>query len=177
MIYPIVPYGDPVLRKVAKPIKLGSIDLIKLSEDMFETMYAAPGIGLAATQVNVHQRILVADVSDDQSAPVVLINPEITESEGDAWSDEGCLSVPDIYEKVARAQRVRVRGLGITGEPMDMEAEGLLAVCIQHEMDHLEGILFVDYLKGLKKRMIQSKLIDVSKGKVSTDYRMIYPLK
>ena len=140
----ILEYPDPRLRTVAAPVTEVTDDTRELIKDMFETMYAAPGIGLAATQVNVHQRILVADVSEDQSAPVVLINPEITESEGDAWSDEGCLSVPDIYEKVARAQQIRVRGLGITGEPMDMEAEGLLAVCIQHEMDHLNGVLFVD---------------------------------
>jgi len=154
----ILEYPDPRLRTVAAPVTEVTDDTRELIKDMFETMYAAPGIGLAATQVNVHQRILVADVSEDQSAPVVLINPEITESEGDVWSDEGCLSVPDIYEKVARAQQIRVRGLGITGEPMDMEAEGLLAVCIQHEMDHLEGKLFVDYLSELKRQRIRKKI-------------------
>ena len=164
----ILEYPDPRLRTVAAPVTEVTDDTRELIKDMFETMYAAPGIGLAATQVNVHQRILVADVSEDQSAPVVLINPEITESEGDAWSDEGCLSVPDVYEKVARAQQIRVRGLGITGEPMDMEAEGLLAVCIQHEMDHLEGILFIDHLSRLKKQMALKKL---NKPKQKTWYR------
>ncbi len=154
----ILEYPDPRLRTVASAVTEVTDETRELIDDMFETMYAAPGIGLAATQVNVHQRILVADVSDDQSAPVVLINPEITESEGDAWSDEGCLSVPDIYEKVARAQKIRVRALGADGESVDMEAEGLLAVCIQHEMDHLEGKLFVDYLSELKRQRIRKKI-------------------
>jgi peptide deformylase len=154
----ILEYPDPRLRTVASPVTQVTDETRELIKDMFETMYAAPGIGLAATQVNVHQRILVADVSDDQSAPLVLINPEITESEGDAWSDEGCLSVPEIYEKVARAQKIRVRALGANGEPLDMEAEGLLAVCIQHEMDHLKGRVFVEYLSRLKRTRILTRI-------------------
>ncbi len=154
----ILEYPDPRLRTVAAKVDEVTDKTRALIDDMFETMYAAPGIGLAATQVNVHQRVLVTDVSDDNSQPLVLINPEILESEGDAWSDEGCLSVPEIYEKVARAESIKVKALDRNGKPVQLEAEGLLAVCIQHEMDHLEGKLFVDYLSELKRQRIRKKI-------------------
>jgi peptide deformylase len=130
-----------------------------LIDDMFETMYAAPGIGLAATQVDVHKRLLVADVTVEKSEPYVLINPEILEKDGVMVSDEGCLSVPGYYEEVERAEHIRVRFLDRFGEPQEMEATGLLAVCIQHEMDHLEGKLFVDYLSEAKRQRIRKKLL------------------
>ena len=154
----ILEYPDPRLRTVAAHVDEVTDRTRALIDDMLETMYAAPGIGLAATQVNVHQRVLVADVSDDGSQPLALINPEIIESEGDAWSDEGCLSVPDIYEKVARAEYIKLKALDRNGKSVQMEAEGLLAVCIQHEMDHLEGKLFVDYLSELKRQRIRKKI-------------------
>ena len=154
----ILEYPDPRLRTVAAKVDDVTDNIRALIDDMFETMYAAPGIGLAATQVNVHQRVLVTDVSDNRSQPLALINPEILESEGDAWSDEGCLSVPEIYEKVARAEFIRVKALDRNGKPVEIQAEGLLAVCIQHEMDHLEGKLFVDYLSELKRQRIRKKI-------------------
>ncbi len=126
--------------------------------DLFETMYAAPGIGLAATQVDVHKRLLVTDVSPDQSQPHVFINPEITEKDGVTLSDEGCLSVPGYYEEVKRAEHIRVRYLDRDGEQQEMEADGLLAICIQHEIDHLDGKLFVDYLSEAKRQRIRKKL-------------------
>ena len=125
---------------------------------MLETMYDAPGIGLAATQVNVHRRVVVIDVSEDQSALMALINPEILERSGEQVCEEGCLSVPGVYEKVARAERVRVRALNAKGEPFELDAEGLLAVCIQHEIDHLDGKVFVEYLSALKLSRIKGKL-------------------
>jgi peptide deformylase len=125
---------------------------------MAETMYEAPGIGLAATQVDVHQRVVVIDVSEDKSALQVFINPEIIEREGEQVCEEGCLSVPGIYEKVARAERVRVRALDVEGKPFELAAEGLLAVCIQHEIDHLDGKVFVEYLSNLKLNRIRTKL-------------------
>ena len=154
----IIEYPDPRLRTVAKPV--GAVDerIRGLVDDMFETMYAAPGIGLAATQVDVHERLLVIDISEDRSAPLCFINPELVEQEGSAMGDEGCLSVPEIYEPVERAERITVRALDKHGEPFELEAEGLLAVCIQHEMDHLEGKLFVDYLSQLKRQRLKKKL-------------------
>lgn len=154
----ILEYPDPRLRTVASPVSQVTDETRQLIADMFETMYAAPGIGLAATQVDVHQRILVADVSEEQNQPVVLINPEIVAADGDAWSDEGCLSVPGFYDKVARARVITVRALDRQGQPIQMEAEGLLAVCIQHEMDHLDGKLFVDYLSELKRQRLRKKI-------------------
>ena len=133
-------------------------DLRTLISDMFETMYEAPGIGLAATQVDVHKRLLVTDVSPDRSEPYVLINPEIVEKDGVTVTDEGCLSVPGYYESVERAEHIRVRFLDRNGDETEMEAEGLLAVCIQHEMDHLDGKLFVDYLSEAKRQRIRKKL-------------------
>jgi peptide deformylase len=125
---------------------------------MLETMYAAPGIGLAATQVNVHQRIIVIDISEEKNQPLVLINPEITEKDGEQEFDEGCLSVPGIYETVQRAEHIKLRALDREGQEFEMEADGLLAVCIQHELDHLQGKLFVDYLSQLKRQRIRKKL-------------------
>ena len=133
-------------------------DLRTLISDMFETMYEAPGIGLAATQVDVHKRLLVTDVSPDKTEPYVLINPEILEKDGVTATDEGCLSVPGYYEEVERAEHIRVRFLDRDGNEQEMEAKGLLAVCIQHEMDHLEGKLFVDYLSETKRQRIRKKL-------------------
>ena len=161
MIYPIVPYGDPVLRKVAKPINLGSIDLIKLSEDMFETMYDAPGIGLAAIQIGVPRRMLVIDISreDEDRKPVVFINPEILDPSADyTLYNEGCLSVPDQYADVERPSSIRARWQDLDGKVHEEDLDGLLATCLQHEMDHLEGILFIDHLSRLKRQMVLKKL-------------------
>jgi len=154
----ILEFPDPRLRKKAEPVEAVDDEVRRLIGDMFETMYDAPGIGLAATQVDVHKRLLVTDVSPDKTDPHVLINPEIIEKDGVTVTDEGCLSVPGYYEEVERAEHIRVRFLDRNGEPQEMEAEGLLAVCIQHEMDHLEGKLFVDYLSETKRQRIRKKL-------------------
>ena len=154
----ILEFPDPRLRTKAVPVDTVDDELRRLIGDMFETMYDAPGIGLAATQVDVHQRLLVADVSPDKSDPHVLINPEIIEKDGVTVTDEGCLSVPGYYEEVERAEHIRVRFLDRDGEAREMEAEGLLAVCIQHEMDPLDGKLFVDYLSETKRQRIRKKL-------------------
>ena len=154
----ILEFPDPRLRTKATPVDVVDDALRALIEDMFETMYAAPGIGLAATQVDIHQRLLVADVSVDRKEPHVLINPEILEKDGVTVTDEGCLSVPGYYEEVERAEHIRVRFLDREGETVEMEATGLLAVCIQHEMDHLDGKLFVDYLSEAKRQRIRKKL-------------------
>lgn len=154
----ILHFPDERLRTVAKPVEQVDERLRKVIDDMFETMYEAPGIGLAATQVDFHQRLIVIDVSEENNQPLVFINPEILEKEGVEEMDEGCLSVPGIYEKVQRADRVRVRALDRNGEPFELQADGLLAVCIQHEIDHLDGKLFVDYLSSLKRQRIKKKL-------------------
>ena len=154
----ILHFPDERLRTVAKPVEKVTDKHRTLVSNMLETMYDAPGIGLAATQVNVHERILVVDISEEKNDPIVLINPEILEKDGDQEFDEGCLSVPGIYETVHRAEKVRVKALNEQGESFEMEAHGLLAVCIQHEMDHLLGKLFVDYLSQLKKQRIRKKL-------------------
>ncbi len=154
----ILKFPDPRLRTRAEPVTEFDDELRQLVADMFETMYEAPGIGLAATQVDVHKRLLVMDVSEDKSRPMVLINPEILDAEGEEEMDEGCLSVPGYYETVRRAEKVRVRALNEHGESFEIEADGLEAVCIQHEMDHLEGKLFVDYLSSLKRDRIRKKL-------------------
>ena len=154
----ILEFPDPRLRTKATPVSAVDDTLRALIRDMFETMYAAPGIGLAATQVNVHKRLLVVDVSADKSEPLALINPEILEKDGVIVSDEGCLSVPGYYEEVERAEHIRVRFLDREGVAQEMEAEGLLAVCIQHETDHLDGRLFVDYLSEAKRQRIRKKL-------------------
>ncbi len=154
----ILEFPDPRLRKKAVPVEVVDDALRTLISNLFETMYDAPGIGLAATQVDVHKRLLVADVSSDKSEPHVLINPEIIEKDGVTVTDEGCLSVPGYYESVTRAEHIRVRFLDRKGETREMEADGLLAVCIQHEIDHLDGKLFVDYLSEAKRQRIRKKL-------------------
>jgi peptide deformylase len=154
----ILEFPDPRLRTKASPVDAVDDTLRAFIDDMFETMYAAPGIGLAATQVDFHQRLLVADVSPDRDEPHVLINPEIIEKDGVTVTDEGCLSVPGYYEEVERAEHIRVRFLDRNGVSTEMEANGLLAVCIQHEMDHLDGKLFVDYLSEAKRQRIRKKL-------------------
>jgi len=154
----ILRYPDPRLREKARPVARVDGHVRRLAEDMLETMYAAPGIGLAATQVGVPKRVVVIDVSEDRSQPLVLINPEIVAREGEEEMEEGCLSVPGIYERVRRAARVRVRALDREGRPFEREADGLLAVCIQHEIDHLDGKLFVDYLSELKRSRIRKRL-------------------
>jgi peptide deformylase len=157
-LLPILRYPDPRLHKVAAPVERVDDKIRKLINDMAETMYAAPGVGLAATQVDVHKRIIVIDTSDARDTLRVFINPEIVEASGEADCEEGCLSVPGIYEKVRRAQRIRVRALDAAGEPFTLEAEDLLAVCIQHEMDHLVGRVFVSYLSRLKQSRILARL-------------------
>ena len=154
----ILHFPDERLRTMAKPVEQVDDSLLKVIDDMFETMYEAPGIGLAATQVDFHQRLIVIDVSEENNQPLVFINPEILEKEGVEEMDEGCLSVPGIYEKVERADKVKVRALDRNGEPFELQADGLLAVCIQHEIDHLDGKLFVDYLSSLKRQRIKKKL-------------------
>jgi peptide deformylase len=160
---PILEYPDPRLRIRAEPVTKVDAEIRTLIDDLLETMYAAPGIGLAATQVDRHKRVLVIDVSDERNTPCCLVNPEILEADGVATADEGCLSVPDFYEPVERAERVRVRALDREGQTIEFEAQGLLAVCIQHEMDHLQGKLFVDYISELKRQRIKKKLLKRSK--------------
>lgn len=154
----ILHFPDERLRTIAKPVEVVDDRIRRLIDDMFETMYAAPGIGLAATQVNVHERLLVIDVSEHKDQPLVFINPEITLRDGEQEMDEGCLSVPGYYETVRRAERIHVRALDRDGRPFEADAEGLLAVCIQHEIDHLDGKLFVDYLSQLKRHRIKKKI-------------------
>jgi peptide deformylase len=157
-LLPILRYPDPRLYKKAAPVDVVDAGIRKLAADMAETMYAAPGVGLAATQVDVHKRVVVIDVSEDKNALQVFINPEILSREGECEAEEGCLSVPGIYDLVTRAAKVRVRALGLDGEPFELEAEDLLAVCVQHEVDHLEGKVFVEYLSRLKQARIKAKL-------------------
>jgi peptide deformylase len=154
----ILEFPDPRLRTRAQTVEAVDDALRGLIDDMFETMYAAPGIGLAATQVDVHRRLLVADVSADKSEPYALINPVIVEKDGVTVTEEGCLSVPGYYDEVERAEHIRVRFLDRDGKETEMDARGLLAVCIQHEMDHLEGKLFVDYLSEAKRQRIRKRL-------------------
>jgi len=154
----ILHFPDPRLRRKAVPVDTVDNSIRSLVDDMFETMYAAPGIGLAAVQVNVPKRVIVIDISEERNQPLVLINPSLLSCEGDEEMQEGCLSVPEINEPVQRAARIRVAALDRNGEPFELEADGLLAVCIQHEMDHLEGKLFIDYLSPLKRNRIRKKL-------------------
>ena len=149
---------NPVLKQVSQPVEQVDDDLRALMDDMLETMYEAPGIGLAATQVNVHRQILVLDVSEEKNQPRVIVNPKIVEREGSQTYQEGCLSVPGIFADVDRADRIRVEAQDVEGKPVQIEADGLLAVCIQHEMDHLVGKLFVDYLSPLKRELVRKKL-------------------
>ncbi|TVS10425.1 MAG: peptide deformylase [Wenzhouxiangella sp.] len=154
----ILEFPDPRLRRVARPVETVSERERRLAADMLETMYDARGIGLAATQVNEGVRLLVLDLSETRDDPKVFINPEIIERDGSQTCEEGCLSVPGIYAEVDRAERIRVRSLGLDGEPFELDADGLLAVCIQHEIDHLDGKVFVDYLSPLKRRMVEKRL-------------------
>lgn len=155
----ILEYPDPRLRTIAKPVKDVTPEIETLIDDMFETMYDAPGIGLAATQVDQHIQLIVMDLSEEKDTPLVFINPEITILEGEAEKmQEGCLSVPGFYEDVSRIEHVLIKALDREGKAFELEATGLLAVCIQHEMDHLNGKLFVDYLSSLKRNRIKKKL-------------------
>jgi peptide deformylase len=158
-LLPILRYPDPRLHKKASPVAQVDARIRQLAADMAETMYAAPGIGLAASQVDQHVRLIVIDISEDKSQLQTFINPELLEKSGECEGEEGCLSVPGIYETVQRASHVRVRALGLDGKPFELEADDLLAVCIQHEMDHLEGKVFVEYLSRLKQTRIKSKLV------------------
>jgi peptide deformylase len=157
-LLPILHYPDPRLHKIAAPVREVDEGIRALVRDMAQTMYAAPGVGLAATQVDVHKQVIVIDISETHDDLLVLINPEILESRGEAECEEGCLSVPGIFEVVRRAEWVKVRALDQDGKPFTREATGLLAVCIQHEMDHLKGKVFVEYLSRLKQNRIVSKL-------------------
>ncbi|KAB7627242.1 peptide deformylase [Alkalilimnicola sp. S0819] len=159
----ILHYPDPRLRTVAQPVPQVDDEIRRLVDDMFETMYEAPGIGLAATQVNVHRRVIVIDTSEDRSEPLCLINPELLELHGEEEMQEGCLSVPGYYDTVRRADRIRFTALNREGERYELEAEGLLAVCVQHEIDHLDGKLFVDYLSELKRKRVRKKLEKISR--------------
>ena len=160
-LLPILEFPDPRLRTKAAalaPAQLADPAFQQLVDDMFETMYEAPGIGLAASQVDVHQRFMVIDVSEEKNRPLVFVNPEILDRAGEQVYQEGCLSVPNIFADVTRANEITVRALDRHGQPFEMHVDGLLAVCIQHEMDHLEGKLFVDYLSPLKREMVRKKL-------------------
>jgi peptide deformylase len=155
----ILEFPDPRLRTRAAPVAAVDDGIRQLIDDMLETMYAAPGVGLAATQVDVHKRVLVVDVTQEQNRPLAFVNPEIIERQGSTEAEEGCLSVPGIFDKLStRSERIVVRALDRRGQPFEIEADGLLAICIQHEMDHLEGKLFVDYLSELKRTRIRKKL-------------------
>jgi peptide deformylase len=162
-ILTILEFPDERLRKKAAEVKAVDGNIKKLVDDMLETMYEAKGVGLAATQVNVHQRIVVIDVSEEKDKPLCLINPEIINKDGVEESEEGCLSVPGFFEKVKRAERVKVKALNKEGKSFELEADDLLAVCIQHELDHLEGKLFVDYVSSLKRQRIKKKLEKIHK--------------
>ncbi|MDT8282593.1 MAG: peptide deformylase [Gammaproteobacteria bacterium] len=158
-ILDILHYPDKRLRTVARPVQKVDASIKKLVQDMFETMYQALGIGLAATQVDVHQQVIVIDVSEEKNQPLCLINPEIISKQGTETCDEGCLSVPDIYEAVERCESVAIKALDQNGDEYSLQAQGLLAVCIQHEMDHLQGTLFVDYLSPLKQQRLRKRLL------------------
>jgi peptide deformylase len=176
-------YGDPVLRQRAKDIEVGT-DLKQLIEDMFETMHGASGIGLAAPQIGKSIRLFIVDGTVLEDEPLMqdfrkaFINPQILSETGEAWEyEEGCLSIPNIREKVARKEKLRIKYFDESWTPKEETFDGLKARIIQHEYDHIEGKLFVDYLPGLKKRLLKGKLADISKGKVDTEYRIIAPLK
>ena len=185
MVYPIIMYGDPVLRRRAKEIEKGSLDIPTLVQDMYETMYAAHGIGLAAPQIGKSVRLFVVDgttLEDEEEDMTdfkkVFINPVIVQEEGDSWEfEEGCLSIPNIRENIVRQEKVRIRYMDEEGNPKEEEFDGMKARIIQHEYDHLNGKLFIDYLSPLKKRMLKGKLTDISKGEVDTQYRILAPLR
>ncbi len=170
-ILDILRFPDPRLREKALPVQEVDDEIRRLVDDMFETMYQAPGIGLAAIQVNVHKQVVVIDVSEEKNQPLCLINPEILDREGQISCEEGCLSVPGVFDNVTRAEQIRVRAIDREGAPFEMDAEGLLAVCIQHEIDHLQGKLFVDYLSNLKRQRIRKKLEKVSRQAASAGGR------
>jgi len=184
MIYPIVAYGNPILKREAEEIKEGT-DVSALISDMFDTMGHASGVGLAAPQINQGIRLFVMDSSlmldeddDEKGIRRAFINPIILDEYGDEFAfEEGCLSIPEIRAEIIRPEKLTIEYYDENWKLHEEEFSGMTARVIQHEYDHLEGILFVDYLKGLKKRLLKSKLIDVSKGKISTDYRMLYPLR
>lgn len=158
-LLPILEFPDPRLRTIAKPVEKVDGEVRQLVDDMFETMYGAPGVGLAASQVNVHKQIIVIDVSEDKSQPMVFINPEIEVLDEALFDyEEGCLSIPGFYESVTRPEHIRVKALNRDGEAFELVPDGLLAVCIQHEMDHLKGKLFVDYISNIKRQRIRKKL-------------------
>ena len=159
----ILLFPDPQLRKVAAPVNNVDGRVAALADDMLETMYNAPGIGLAATQINVHERLVVIDVSEENDQPLVLINPVLVHSEGEAEMQEGCLSIPEIYETIKRPSHVTVEAVDREGSPFKLDADGLLAVCLQHEIDHLDGKLFVDYLSPLKRNRIRKKMIKAAR--------------
>ncbi len=185
MVYPIIVYGDPILRKRAKEVEKGSLEIKTIVQDMFESMYAAHGIGLAAPQIGKGIRIFVVDGSalEDEEEDLTgfkkaFINPVIVEESGDAWEfEEGCLSIPNIRENVSRQGTVRIRYMDEEGAAKDEIFDGLKARIIQHEYDHLNGKMFIDYLTPLKKRMLKGKLTDISKGDVKTEYRILAPLR
>lgn len=188
MVYPIVVYGDPVLRKKAKEIKKGTVDLPALVQDLFETMYAAHGVGLAAPQIGKSLRVFVVDgapLEDDEEEAEdmtgfkkVFINPELLDEHGNTWPfEEGCLSIPNIREKVSRKEKIKVRYFDENWNKFEEDYEGVKARIIQHEYDHLDGKLFIDYLTPLKKRLLKAKLTNISKGDVDTEYRISAPLQ
>lgn len=184
MIYPIIAYGDPVLKKKAVNIEKGSMDVKKLSEDMFETMYQANGVGLAAPQIGKSLRMFVVDASpmqEDEDAPAfkrVFINPEILEENGAEWPfEEGCLSIPGIREQIIRNEKLKIRYFDEEWQEKEEVLDDIFARVVQHEYDHIEGILFTDHLTAFKKRLLKGKLASISKGNVSADYRMAFPLK
>jgi peptide deformylase len=183
MIYPIVAYGDPVLRKRAQPIEQGEVDVKQLSEDMFETMYQAHGVGLAAPQIGMSLRIFVVDGEPMEEEELVgfkhvFINPKLQEEEGDPWDfEEGCLSIPTIREQVSREPVIHISYFDENWDKHVKTFDGLQARIIQHEYDHLEGVLFTDHLSGFRKRLLKKKLTNISKGVVDVDYRMKFPLK
>ena len=162
-LLPILRFPDPRLKKVAAPVKIIDDSIKRLARDMAETMYEAPGIGLAATQVDVHLRVVVIDISETRDQLLVLINPEVVESDGSQVCEEGCLSVPGIYDKVERAENVVVRYLDLDGKAQTIAADGLLAVCLQHEIEHLDGHVFVEHLSQLKQTRIKAKLLKQSR--------------
>mgnify|MGYP001205922188 FL=1 len=163
MILEILKYPDKRLRTIASPVQEVNSEIKKQVKDMFETMYAAPGIGLAATQVNFHQRLIVIDISDEGNEPLCLINPEIMQKNGEIEYEEGCLSVPNYYESIKRANEIKVSAQNELGQTFEIEADEMLSICIQHEMDHLNGILFVDHLSKLKQKRLKKKAVKQSK--------------
>ena len=183
MIYPIVAYGDPVLRKKAVEIEKGSIDIQELTRDMFETMYHAHGVGLAGPQIGKSIRIFVVDATPMENESVqdfkqVFVNPVMLEEDGTEWAfEEGCLSIPEIRQEVNRKPRLRLRYFDENWQEHEEEFDGLKARIIQHEYDHIEGVLFTDHLSPFKKRLLKSKLANISKGQVNVEYRMAFPVK